>query len=253
MFGYVTLSSLSLWMGYGLIGIGISQVVVAVAVTGGGSVFVSKKILRPLLSFNLQNGWEIFRLAAPLGLTAILTTIYYKADFVMLSYMKSDTEVGYYNAAYTIVNTLLLFTTTFTATMLPRLSSLFTSDTEVLGRLYRTAFKYLLFTGLGCAVGATALAGPIMNFLFGPEYLPGAAALAILIWASALMFVNSLQGSLLVASNLKRQLMYMTGAGAVANLILNFMLIPKFGLRGAAVATVSSEVIAGTWSFVLLS
>jgi O-antigen/teichoic acid export membrane protein len=190
--------------------------------------------------------------AAPLGITAVLVAIYYKAGFVLLSYFRGDTEVGYYNSAYTVVNTLLLFAATLSGTLLPRLSSLFIVDFAVLGNLYRTAFKYLLFIGLGFAFGATFLAKPVFMLVYGPAYLPGAAALAILIWASALMFVNSLQGTLLIASNMKRQLVYLTGTAAIANIILNVILIPKFGFRGAAVTAVVSEAIAGTWAFVLL-
>jgi len=76
--------------------------------------------------------------------------------------------------------------------------------------MYRTVFKYLLFVGTGCAFGALVLARPVFELVFGPEYLPGAAALKILIWASALIFVNSLQGILLIASDMKRELLYLT-------------------------------------------
>jgi O-antigen/teichoic acid export membrane protein len=252
VFTYSSLAIVTLLMGFGLIGIGISQMSAAIVVAIAGMIYVSIKILKVQWRFNLTEGKQIFKLAAPLGLTAILTNIYYRADFVMLSYIRGDQEVGYYNAAYTVVNTLLLFAVTFTSTLLPRLSALFATDFAILGKLYRTAFKYLLFMGMGSAIGAMLLASPILKLLFGEKYLPGAGALSILIWASALMFVNSLQGSLLVASNMKRNLVHLTGAAAAGNLILNILLIPRFGIRGAAAATVFSEIIAGSWSFVLL-
>ncbi len=252
VFGYSVLAIMALLAGFGLVGIGVSQMIVAVAVAVIGTLYVSSRILKPRGRPRFSGGFDFFKLAAPLGLTALLTSMYHKTDFVLLSYIKGDQEVGYYNAANTLINSLLLFATTFTSTLLPRLSALFAADFAVLGKLYRTAFKYLLFAGIGCAVGATILAVPILNLLFGDKFQAGAGALTILIWAACLMFVNSLQGSLLVASNLKNQLVYMTATAAVANIILNVILIPVYSIKGAATAVVVSEAIAGCWSYILL-
>ena len=251
--GYISLATAALFLGFGLIGIGVGQISSALIVLIIASYFVSTKVVKPRGKPSLDQALRIFKKAVPLGITAVLVNIYYKADFVMLSFMKGDKEVGFYNSAYMIVNTLLLLITTFTSTLLPRLSFLFATDFEALGKLYRTVFKYLLFAGLGCAFGAVALAKPIFLLLFDEIYLPGAAALSILIWASALMFVNAFQGTALIAADKKRQLVYMTGTGALINIVLNIFLIPRFGFRGAAVATVISEAIAGVWSFILLT
>lgn len=250
-FGFTVLAVTAVKLGFGLPGIGVSQLAVGLAVTAIGIIFVSRRVMRPRGGIDLSASRRVMKLAAPLGLTSLLTAVYYRADFVLLSYFKGDIVVGYYNAAYTIVNTLLLFAATFSGSLLPRLSSLFINDFEVLGRLYRIAFKYLLYVGVGVALGATILAGPLMGLLFGDEYLPGAVALSILIWASALMFVNSLQGTLLVASDMKRQLVYLTGAAAAANLVVNFSTIPVIGVQGAAAAKVASELVAGIWAFIL--
>lgn len=249
--GVVLLSLLALKIGLGLVGIGVGQLLTSLVVTISGILFVTYKVLSPRGGINFSGSLGVLKAAAPLGLASVLITIYYRADFVMLSYMRGDIEVGYYGAAYTIINTLLLFAGTFSGSLLPRLSNLFVNDSAALARLYGVAFKYLLFVGIGAAFGAMILADPIMQFLFGEDYLPGGAALSILIWASALMFVNSLQGTLLVASDLRRQLVYLTGTAAGVNLLLNLFLIPAYGIRGAAAATVSAEIIAGVWSFAL--
>jgi O-antigen/teichoic acid export membrane protein len=250
--GFTVLAIAALKLGFGLVGIGVSQLSVGLIITVAGVLYVTHKVMKPLGGIDFPKGIEIFKMAAPLGLTAVLTAIYYRANFIILSYMRGDMEVGYLNAAYTISNTLLLFATTFSGSLLPRLSSLFVNDYETLGKIYRTAFKYLVFVGIGSAFGAVALAKPVIEFLFGEQFMPGATALSILIWGSALMFANSLQGNMLVASNKKRELVHMTGVAAAANIALNFLLIPPYGIGGAALAMVVSEAITGIWSFVLL-
>ena len=251
-FAFPVLGVVSLHMGFGLLGIGISQLTVSITVTAIGIGYVNWKVLKPITGFNKSEIWQALKTAAPLGITMLLTAVYYKADFVMLSYLRSDIELGYYNSAYTVVNTLLLFATTFSGTLLPRLSNLMASDRENLDRLYRTVFKYLLFIGLGFAFGTLIVAKPLFELVFGSRYLPGAGALTILIWASALIFVNSLQSQLLIAADKKKEMLIITATATFINIALNLFLIPIFGIIGAAVTTVIAELVNGVWSFLIL-
>jgi O-antigen/teichoic acid export membrane protein len=191
-------------------------------------------------------------MSAPLGLAGILVILYYRIGFVLLSFMRGDIELGYYNSAFTIVNGLLLFAGTFSGTLLPRLSSLYADEEGNLGKLFRTAFKYLFILGIGFAFGAAALAGPIFDLLFGPEYHPGASSLASLGWATVLMFINSLHNNTLVALNMKKKLLLINGVVAAVNILLNIALIPQFGFRGAAVAVLGSELILSIWTYSIL-
>jgi len=68
----------------------------------------------------------------------------------------------------------------------------------------------------------------------------------------ALMFVNSLQSGLLIATDLKKLLMYLAAVGAVINIGLNLILIPAYSFNGAAVATLVSELVTGLGFFVIL-
>ncbi|MCP4582419.1 MAG: flippase [candidate division Zixibacteria bacterium] len=246
------LGLLALYIGLGLIGIGIAHFTSAVVATIVIGLIVSRRVCRFRFGGSLAGAAEILKKAAPLAVAAILTTIYYKADFVMLSFIKGDTAVGYYNSAYALVNGLLLVSTSFSATILPRMSGYFRSDEAKLNQLYSNSFKYMLFIGLAAAFGATFLAKPLFILVYPESYMPGVDALKILIWALALMFVNMIQSAHLIARDLSKQLMIITGIGAIINIILNFILIPRFSFSGAAVATVVSEVLAGIGFFLLL-
>lgn len=237
--------------GSGLVGIGIAHMVtVLVSATAIGAV-VYRNIGKFYMKGSLQSALVILRQAAPLCVTGFLLTVNYRADFIMLSLIKGDTAVGYFNSAYALINGLLLVSTTFSATMLPRMAGYFNTDKIKLASLYSTAFKYMFYLGLAMAVGATMLAGPIFELIYPESYLPGAGALSILIWALAFMFVNSLQSAHLVAQDKNRQLMYLTGIAALINIILNLVLIPPYSFKGAAAATVVSELVAGAGYFIV--
>ena len=238
--------------GSGLVGIGVAHMVTASTLAIAIGTIVYRKICKFQLHGSLENGLAILKQAAPLCITALRLTVNYRADFILLSLFKGDKAVGYYNSAYALVNGLLLVSTAFSATILPRMAGYFNTDKEKLTRLYSSAFKYLFYLGLAMAVGATMLAHPIFELIYPESYLPGAGALSILIWALAFMFVNSLQSAHLVARNQNRQLMYLTGIAAFVNITLNLILIPPYSFRGAALATIISELAAGTGYFIIL-
>jgi O-antigen/teichoic acid export membrane protein len=246
------LGLLVLYIGFGIEGIGFAFVAAAFIATIVIGLAVNKRVCRVSFKLNWQKSLDILKSSAPLAGAAILATIYYKADFIMLAFFKGDEAVGYYNSAYALISGLLLVSTSLRATLLPRMTGYFVSDPEKLNRLYHVGFKYMLYMGLSAAFGASILAGPIFELVYPQSYLPGAAALKVLIWALALMFVNSLQIAHLIARDHKKQLMYITGLGAVLNIALNFVLIPKYSFTGAASATVITETVTGIGFFYIL-
>jgi O-antigen/teichoic acid export membrane protein len=246
------LSFIALYLRYELIGIGAVNLLVALIATLAVGYAVNKRVCSFSLKGSFVQGLAIIKSALPLTVTGVLMTVYYRADFVMLSIMKGDAAVGYYNSAYALINGLLLVSTSFSATVLPRMSGYFRESAEQMMNLYQAGFKYMLYFGLAAAVGVLFVAEPIYMLFYPQAYLPGALTLKILIWAMALMFVNSLQSGLLIATDLKKLLMYLAAVGAVTNIGLNLILIPAYSFNGAAVATLVSELVTGLGFFIIL-
>jgi O-antigen/teichoic acid export membrane protein len=246
------LGFVALYFGYGLAGIGYAQVAGALISTVIIATTVNNRVCNIKFDLSISRALNFIKLSLPLAVTAILMTIYYRADFVMLSLMKDDQAVGYYNSAYTLVNGFLMVSTSFSAVILPRLTGYFKTDQPRMNDIYRISFKYLFYFGLAAAVGVTFVAKPLYDLIYPDSYFPGVIGFQILIWALALMFVNSIQSSYMIASDWKKPLMYIAGAGALINIILNFVLIPSYSYRGASIATLVTELITGVGFFVLI-
>lgn len=238
-------ASLLVFLGLGLRGIGyafsawgfISLVLI--------SLIVSSRHYSPLFRLSRDRIYAFFKGAAPIGLTAILATIYYKSDYVILQYFKGDGQVGLYNAAYAVINALIFLPTTVSITFLPRLTFLKENDPEKMAVIYRYIFKYLLFMGFGLGFGTIAVSRDLIAAIYPDDFITAYLALNILIWALALIFINSLQGNMLVALGRQKLLPYITGSAAVVNIALNFLVIPRYGMQGAAFTTVAAEIVAG--------
>ena len=196
----------------------------------------------PKIEIDLEFWKSTIREAFPYGLAAVFVMIYYWIDSIMLSLIVGNEVVGWYNAAYRIIFIFLSFQTIFIISIFPVMSS-FYNKSNSLKFAFERSFKYLLILSIPIAIFTTLMAKPIILLIFGPSYIPSIVALQILIWSIIFLFVNGLAGNLLGSVNKQSIVTKITGLGAISNILLNVILIPKFSYLGASLATVITEVI----------
>ncbi|WP_048191104.1 flippase [Methanobacterium sp. SMA-27] len=190
------------------------------------------------------NFWKlIMKEALPYGLSGIFVMIYYWIDSVMLSIIAGNEVVGWYNAAYKIIYIFLSFNTLFIISIFPVMSNFYKTSHRSLKFTFERSFKYLLIISIPITIVTTLLANRIILMLYGPDYIPSIIALQILIWTLIFMFLNGIAGNLLGSVNKQPIVTKITGFGAILNILLNILLIPKFSYIGASFATVLTEFI----------
>jgi len=182
--------------------------------------------------------------ALPFGLTGIFVTIYYWIDSVMLSLMKGNEVVGWYNAAYRLMLVLLFIPSALNVAVFPVMSRLYISSEKSLKFAANRYFKYMAIIGIPIGVGTTLLARRIILLIFGAEYINSIIALQILVWSSIFLFLSSAFARLLETSNRQIIITKITVINASANVVLNLILIPRFSYIGASIATVITEFSA---------
>jgi O-antigen/teichoic acid export membrane protein len=191
--------------------------------------------------------------ALPFGLAGTFVMIFYWIDSVMLSLMKGDVVVGWYNAAYRMMLILLFIPQSFIAAIYPVTSKFYVSSQDSLRLFLEKSFKYLTILGIPIGVGTTLLAKRFILLIFGTEYLNSVLPLQILVWSSVFIFMSQPFGNLFRSSN--RQIISTKVAGlcVVLNVVLNLILIPRYSLTGASIATVATEfislVLCSIWAF----
>ncbi|PJZ55362.1 O-unit flippase, partial [Leptospira adleri] len=92
----------------------------------------------------------------------------------------------------------------------------------------------------------TFLSDPIIQFLFGPRFSEAGVILAIHIWAGTFVFLGVASSRYYLTENLQKVELYKSISGCLSNIVLNFILIPIYGVKGAAIATVISQFFAST-------
>lgn len=195
---------------------------------------------------------QLLRLALPLALGSMFSSLANRVDVVILLYLTSASQVALYSAAYRITGALNNIPVAIFAAVMPLLSRQGWKTAEMDNLVERTLL-------VSCAGGGAVLllfstAGPqILVQLFGENYRASGAILRILIWAVVPAFINLafLHAS---ASQKSTASLYpvAAGAGVVANVLLNFFWIPLWEAWGAAAATVATELVMLTVYLILL-
>ena len=181
--------------------------------------------------------------ALPYGITGIFVMIYYWIDSIMLSIMAENEIVGWYNTEYKIVYIFLYLYSIYIISIFPVMSNLYKISIESLKFTFERSFKYLLIISTPIGIITTFIASKLILIIYGVDYIPSIIALQILIWTLIFMFLNNLSDNLLGSVNKQLIVTKITGLGAILNILLNLILIPKFSYIGASFATVITEFL----------
>jgi O-antigen/teichoic acid export membrane protein len=228
---------------YSVVGFALIYSIVS-AVTLGYSFFISAwKFTMPRIEVDLVFWKETLRQAWPFGLIAVFAALYYYIDSVMLSFMKGQDAVGWYNAAYRLILVILFVPTAYFGAAFPIMSRFHSTSKEYLRFIYEKSFKYMLILAVPIGVGTTLLASKLILLIFGLGYLNSVIALQILVWSMVLIIVNWTFAQLF--SSVNRQMIATTVVivCTVFNVILNIILIPKYGVTGASISTVAAQFV----------
>lgn len=194
------------------------------------------------LSFDAAIWKKMFAAALPMGFSAFMIAIYYNMDMVMLGFMRTETEVGYYSAAYKVLLLSLIPAGIILNVFFPQLS-IANGNFSRMKFLMQKYSAAMFIVGAFLSVMGIAFADQIVNIIFGYGFRQSIFLLQILMIDTIFVYVNMTYGNPLLAWDRETFYMYAIMAGGFGNVILNLLLIPHYGATGAAIATVLSEVI----------
>ncbi|MFO7889397.1 MAG: flippase [bacterium] len=195
----------------------------------------------------------ILKEGIPIGVNLIFTTIYTLVDQVMLSFMYNDEMVGWYRAAYQFVFTMVLIPEQLLKAAFPVLSKYYVKSIDDLKDLFNRLLKFLILTAVSLSTFVFLFSEDLIRFVYGKEYINGVKALQILVWSTALIFVTLIFTNTTRATNRQRFTAKIVMIGAVLNVVLNFIFIPKYGITGAALSTLITEMFIWITHYIFIS
>lgn len=194
----------------------------------------------------------LIKAGLPFGIISLMLRIAFSIDTVMLSMFWPDNMVGWYNVSYGLVRSLLFFFSGFSFAIIPSLSRAYVNDPQAVNRWYYHSVRVIAFISVPATVGAMLVAGPLVSFLYGAEFAPSVPILQAIIWDLPLLMFCSFCGNMTTIVGLERAAARVFGINALANVVLNALLIPEYGAMGAAVVTVVTDLVGAIQFYVLL-
>lgn len=180
---------------------------------------------------------------------AIFAQVYNGLDIFILGLFRPIQEVGYFTIARRVIGAFILFMVFLTNAVLPRLSYAFCNDAE----LFRTTTRRFLRLGaiftLFVLIPAIFVCEKVVIMAVGKEYLPAVLPLNIMIVGLIFVLFNLPYSTGLIACGLEKDVMIQTAASAVLSLLINFIIIPTYGIIGASISFTIVEIFAFAWIF----
>lgn len=186
--------------------------------------------LRPSLGARI---FPIMKAAWPFFLAMGFIKAYNTLDTILLKNISGDLAAGLYAIPAKVTFTFPFLAMGITAAVYPAMSSYYgAAQTERLRRVFARTVQFLLAVSLPIAAGIALLAEPIILRIW-PQFSESVRGLQILIWAAVFLFVEYPFGSLLLATGLEKRNTLNRGIQLATFIVLNLILIPRFGFMGA--------------------
>ncbi len=203
--------------------------------------FLSKTIPINLIKFNRVVVTQLILDATPILFAEIAIIIYMRTDQVMIGEMIGDSALGNYSAAVKLSEIWYFIPGVICSSLFPSIIKAHAENPLLYKQKLQKLYELLSGISVSIALVVSLTSYWIILILFGPEYSEAASVLTIHVWAGVFVFWGFASNQQLVIEHLTRLSLYRTIIGMVVNVIFNFLLIPLWGIKGSAVATLLAQ------------
>lgn len=194
--------------------------------------------------FDFSTAKELLKDSWPLIFSSIVVMIYMRVDQIMIKEILGEYQVGIYSAAVRLGEAFYFIPTLITASLFPAILNAKNQSEELYKQRIQRLYVFVLWMAIAIALPMTFLSDWLILLIFGQAYQEAGQVLMVHTWASIFVFLGVASGKWYIIENLQRFNLINTIVGAILNVVLNLVFIPKFGVIGAAYTTLISYGVA---------
>ena len=183
----------------------------------------------------------ILRKSAPFALLVLLMASYNRIDPILLRKLAGDADAGVYAGAFRLLDALTMVCYLVSVPLLPVFSRLCREGERQIADTVRLVFWPLMLFTVGAAVACSLLAGPLMTWLYHQHYAAYVPVFRVVIFGLIPIGITYIFGTLLTAGGYLKQLNIFAASSLVLNVVVNLVLIPRFGAVGSAWASLTAQ------------
>ncbi len=243
------------FLGFGVMGATFSYLVAAIAVFFIGLFLLNKYFIKPLDIIKIKPIYynrEIMDYSFPLLLSVMLVSIIAWADVLMIGFFKTALETGIYNIALGTAQLIIILPFALSSLFSPVLIGLFAKRKNLeIKNIYKRMCKWMFILNLPAFLILFLFSEKFLEIIFGTQFIPSSIPLSILCVGYFIYTMTYPSATFFILKKKTKTLFYITLTFAILNILLNLILIPPYGINGAAIATSSSFLIAGILYMIL--
>lgn len=190
-----------------------------------------------ITKFLIKRGW-------PLVLSSLIISIYIQTDHIMVQNILSNEDLGYYAAATRITDIWNVFPVIICSTLYPSLISLNIKNKDAYTKKLQHLYDILLYLSFFGAITMTFFGDLIILNLFGQDYSKSIDVFIIHIWTSVIVFSAAITSKWVSIEKVEKLNLFSTLIGVFFNIIFNIFFIKKWGIKGAASATLVARILS---------
>lgn len=194
-------------------------------------------------SFSWDYGKKLLSKSCHFILPSLMVAIYGQTDKIMLKHMIGDAEIGYYSTAVSLCNVWCFLLSAIIDSMYPTIMQAFNNDEALFVKRNKQLYMIVFYISIFVSVIFTVFAKLIVLVLYGSEYLPTINPLRIITWYTAFSYIGVARNAWIVCKNQQKHLKKIYISAAISNVILNSIFIPIWGATGAAIASLTAQVL----------
>ena len=174
--------------------------------------------------------------------SSLLGIVTFNADVLFLRVFRDATVVGFYSSAYALVSFLINVGSAYAMSLLASLARV-SDDQVVRQEVFDAAAARVYLSAIPIAVGGALVAPQIIELTYGSAFGPAGPVLAFVLWSVPFSLLTSVAMTAIMSGKREDYVLRTVAASAAVNLVLNLLLVPTFGMLGAAGATVATEML----------
>ncbi|MQX54357.1 flippase [Alcanivorax sediminis] len=189
--------------------------------------------VRPLL----KGAW-------PMIMTSVAVLVYMRIDQVMIRALLGDDELGIYSAAVRIYDAWVVFPYIITVSLLPYMANLKKGDHDVYVKRMTQIFSAVIWVGVIAFTGSLIVSDLAFPLMFGASFSESSSVFKIMMASSVFVSIGSVSARYFAVEHMEKKIAFRTLVAAVINVAMNAVLIPRYGIAGAAYSTLCCTFVA---------
>jgi len=202
---------------------------------------------------NVDLAISILKKSWPVLISTVFVTIYMKIDQIMIMQFLGRNAVGHYAVALKLSECWYFIPGVIATSLFPAIISAKNESLDIYNHRLSRLYSVMIYLSVFIAVMVSFYGGTVIDFLYGDLYKNAVAPLTIHVWACVFGFIGNVSTRWMINENLQVYAAIYSAVGAALNIGLNYILLPKIGVTGAAIATLISYSVSNYFCLLLSS